>query len=77
MEFHEKLHHSPPGSSIHGILQARILEWETSNFVMIWQVGYLTTFGSWARDWQEAREHPGTLEPGYCWWSVIVRGTGA
>ena len=23
----EPMHHSPPGSSVHGILQARILEW--------------------------------------------------
>ena len=24
--------HSPPGSSVHGILQARILEWVTTSF---------------------------------------------
>ena len=24
---HDPMNHSPPGSSVHGILQARILEW--------------------------------------------------
>ena len=33
--------HSPPGSSVHGILQARILEWVTISF----------RWSSWPRDW--------------------------
>ena len=34
--------HSPPGSSVHGILQARILEWEAIPF---------SRGSSWPRDW--------------------------
>ena len=33
---------SPPGSSVHGILQARILEWFTISFSRV---------SSWPRDW--------------------------
>ena len=29
---HEPMDHSPPGSSLHGILQARILEWVAISF---------------------------------------------
>ena len=35
---------SPPGSSVHGILQARILEWVASSF---------SRGSSWPRDWTQ------------------------
>ena len=35
---------SPPGSSVHGILQARILEWVATSF---------SRESSWPRDWTE------------------------
>ena len=31
--FYDLMDHSPPGSSVHGILQARTLEWVTVNGV--------------------------------------------
>ena len=38
-------HYSPPGSSVHGILQARTLEWVAISF---------SRGSSWTRDWTQA-----------------------
>ena len=34
---------SPPGSSIHGIFQARVLEWVATAFSLIWYLGEIKT----------------------------------
>ena len=67
----DPIDHSLPGSSVHGILQARILEWvampSSSEF-------------SWPRDWTHVSCMAGGFltteplgKPGYCWWESNER----
>ena len=41
----DPMHCSPPGSSLHGILQARILEWVAMPFSGLGRGGEETAFG--------------------------------
>ena len=42
LTLHNPINHTPPSSSVHGILQARILEWEAISF---------SKGSSWPQDW--------------------------
>ena len=68
---------SPPGSSVHGILQARILEWvtmpssgssdpgikPTSLMFPVLAVGFFTTSTTWEARILLRPEEPGGLQP--------------
>ena len=62
---------SPPGSSVHGIVQARILEWDAIPFL---------SRSSWPRDWTQVSciaskflsEPPGEPKEMGAWWGELV-----
>ena len=41
---------SPPGSSVHGILQARVLEWVTSVFLLVFKAQHSGSSFSWQKN---------------------------
>ena len=54
---------SPPGSSTHGIFQARVLEWGTTAFTRVWQMRKSSSHQV-QRDWGVAGQRsPPTLSP--------------
>ena len=49
--FHDTMGYSPPGSSVHGISQARILEWVATSFSRGFsQPRKQTVFSAWQAD---------------------------
>ena len=55
---------SPPGSSVHGVLQTRILEWVAIPF---------STGSSWPRDWTQASCI--VLLFFFLWWQPVICAT--
>ena len=62
---------SPPGSSIHGILQARALEWGASGGTHKWSSAPTEGMGP---PWRSGRERQGHLPSGSC--ALTAPGSG-
>ena len=61
---------SPPGSSVHGILQARILEWVAISFskdIVFWNYNNRLTV-QWTKDVSEQRDKKKYLEKNSSWY---------
>ena len=56
---------SPPGFSVHGILQARILQWVATPF---------SRGSSWRRDWTKVSGFAGSFFTIWATWEAPIKG---
>ena len=71
---------SPPGSSVHGIFQARILEWVAISFSKLWHGGsksltrdwtQASCLGSWRQPPEDPQGNPSVLSLSFFFFTIL------